>query len=142
MSTEDILKRLREYQKSDEGFAHELQLSLADIVFERLGDLEWTQAQLAHAAGMKESFVSRILHAEESNCTFKTAGRLLRAMGVRARLRIQEKEAVSVSSISTITIGAVEALEFDKEETYGQTIPFPQAHLTTAEIGHWEAAVG
>ena len=49
--------------------------------------MRWTQHELANAAQMKESFVSRILDAEAANCTFKTAGRILLALGIRARLR-------------------------------------------------------
>lgn len=44
-----------------------------------------TQKQLAEMADMKESFITRIVHAD-SNCTFDVAGRILQALGVKAKL--------------------------------------------------------
>jgi len=44
-----------------------------------------TQKQLAEMADLKESFITRIVHAD-SNCTFDVAGRILQALGVKAKL--------------------------------------------------------
>jgi len=78
----DLLSDLKEYNKTPEAVGMDLRLSLSEIVVRRLAALNWSQAELAKAAGMKASFVSRVIHAS-SNCTFDVAGRLLHALGVR-----------------------------------------------------------
>ena len=84
-SIQGLLEALSELENSPANQGIEIRLSLADIVLRRLRELGMTQAELARKAGMKESFVNRIVHAN-SNCTFEVAGRLLFAVGVKAEL--------------------------------------------------------
>jgi hypothetical protein len=45
-----------------------------------------TQRRVAEEAGVKELFITRLIHSA-ANCTFDTAGRILFALGVRAELK-------------------------------------------------------
>src|SRR5438067_799702 len=83
--TPDLLKILDDFNRHPESRGYDLRLSLAAIIMRRMKTKNWTQKQLAEAAGMKPSFITRILHAD-SNCTFDVAGRLLFALGIRAEL--------------------------------------------------------
>jgi transcriptional regulator with XRE-family HTH domain len=85
MSVQDLRDMLDEFDRTPAASGYELRLGLATIVLGRLDALGWTQKRLADATGMKESFVSRVIHGDQ-NCTFDVAGRLLFALGVRARL--------------------------------------------------------
>lgn len=86
----EILKGLQQafeaQSASADGFAHELELSLATLIRERLGELGWTQRKLAERAGVQESYLSRLLVGEH-NPTFGTAGKLLQALEVKAEIR-------------------------------------------------------
>jgi len=85
MSVQDLRDMLEEFDRTPAGHGYELRMSLATLVLRRLDALGWTQRQLAEAAGMKEPFVSRVIHGDQ-NCTFDVAGRLLFALGIKARL--------------------------------------------------------
>ncbi len=84
-NTQDLLKLLDDFQDSPEALGHELRLDLAELILKTLRQKRWTQKQLAQAARMKPSFINRIVHGA-SNCTFDVAGRLLFALGLKARL--------------------------------------------------------
>jgi transcriptional regulator with XRE-family HTH domain len=81
----ELLRLLNEFRNSADGAGHQLRLDLADLVIAKLREKGWTQKQLADATGMKESFVTRIIHSN-SNCTFGVAGRILFALDVKATL--------------------------------------------------------
>jgi len=81
-----IRQLLDEFEGTPESRGYDLRLSLADLVLERLSELGWTQRRLAEEAGMRESFVSRVIHAD-SNWTCDVAGRILFALEVRAELK-------------------------------------------------------
>ena len=85
MSDDSILDAMREHAQSPEGHALELGLSFSELVLERLDELGWTQKRLAEKSGMKEAFISRLVHSDV-NWTRDTAGRLLHALDIRARL--------------------------------------------------------
>ena len=84
-STQDLLRILDDFRSKPESRGYDLRLSLAEIVLRQLRTKGWTQKQLADAAGMKPSFLTRIIHGS-SNCTFDVAGRILFALGVHAEL--------------------------------------------------------
>ncbi len=63
----------------------QLRLNLAEIILRYLRLNDWTQRDLASATSFKDSFISRLLHSN-ANCTFDTAGRVLFALGVDARI--------------------------------------------------------
>src|SRR5215213_8417542 len=81
----DLMNALAEFESTPQSRGYDLRLSLSALVLKHLKAKGWTQKQLADAARMKESFVTRVIHAD-SNCTFDVAGRLLFALGVRAHL--------------------------------------------------------
>lgn len=81
----ELLDDLSQFESTPEAVGYELRLDLADIVLRRLRELGWTQAQLADAAHMQSPFVTRIVHSAQ-NCTFDVAGRLLHALGAKAKL--------------------------------------------------------
>ena len=81
----DILKALDEYHQTPESRGMKLRLDLAEIVLRHLKQNDWTQKELARKTSFKDSFISRLLHSD-ANCTFETAGRILFALGVEAKL--------------------------------------------------------
>jgi plasmid maintenance system antidote protein VapI len=81
----DLLKDLEAFESTPESRGYDLRLDLAQIVLRHLKEKGWTQKALADAAGMKAPFLTRIIHAAQ-NCTFDVAGRLLFALGIRAKL--------------------------------------------------------
>lgn len=91
----NVLAILESFKQKPESRGYGLRLDLAQIVGAAMEEKGWTQKQLAEAAGMKESFVTRIMHAHQ-NCTLDSVGRILFALGVGAELRIKS-EAVTRS---------------------------------------------
>lgn len=84
--TQNILHSLREYEETVlESRGLEFRLNLAEIVIRQLRSLGWTQRDLASETGMKESFISRVLHSN-ANCTLDTIGKLFFALGINARI--------------------------------------------------------
>lgn len=82
-SLRDRVERAREsFNESPQSIGLRFRLDLSRLVCDALDAKSWTQRDLAREAGMKESFVSRIINAD-SNCTFDVAGRLLFALGIR-----------------------------------------------------------
>ena len=81
----DILKALDEYHQTPESRGIKLRLNLAQIILRHLKENNWTQKELARKTSFKDSFISRLLHSD-ANCTFETAGRILYALGVEAKL--------------------------------------------------------
>ena len=83
---QDILQALEEYEKTcPASVGVGLRLDLAEIVLRNLRRKGWSQRTLARETGLKESYISRVLHSN-ANCTFETAGNLLFALGIRAQL--------------------------------------------------------
>lgn len=82
----EMLQELETFEKTDEAAAIELRTSFTKILIEHLRKKEWTQRQLAEAAGVKESYISRVLHGE-CNCTFDTAAKLLLALDAKVEFR-------------------------------------------------------
>ena len=113
-SVKDLRKVLADFERTPESRGFDLRLALADLVIRHLRRKGWTQKKLAEEAGMKESFVTRIIHAEQ-NCTFDVAGRLLFGLDVRANLIEEHPEATSPS------------LKFVSHETRVSAAPFHYA---------------
>lgn len=81
-------KKLSEYSKSSEGISLELRLSFAEMIYAELDRKGWTQRKLCQESGMADAVVSNILHGDR-NFTVDTAGKLLSAIGLRARFTEQ-----------------------------------------------------
>lgn len=88
----ELSERCRDYQKTHEYWAMQLRLDLADLLTDHLRETGITQRELAAACGMKESFLSRIIHSD-SNCTFDVAARVLHSIGVKPQLVDRDKHA-------------------------------------------------
>jgi len=73
---------LNDFRERSDSVGFYFRLNLMSLLCELMDEKDWTQKQLANAADMQESFVSRVINAE-SNCTFDVAGRLLFSLGVR-----------------------------------------------------------
>src|SRR5579862_4261332 len=84
-NTQDLLKALRSFKETPESFGLQLRLSLSEIILTQLELKGWTQKRLAEQAGVKEPVITRMVHADQ-NCTLDSAGRVLSALGVRAKL--------------------------------------------------------
>ena len=89
--TNKILKTLEEFEKTEPSFTLELQLSLSELVLCQLENRKWSPQKLAEETGLKESYISRVLDGD-ANCTLKTVGKLLHALGVRAKIRESEED--------------------------------------------------
>ena len=82
---QDILTALDEYHQTPESRGMKLRLNLAEIILRHLKENNWTQKELARKTSFKDAFISRLLHSD-TNCTFETAGRILFALGIEAKL--------------------------------------------------------
>lgn len=111
-TTRELLDNLSHFERQPESAGFDLRWDLAEMILRELARKGWTQKQLADAAGMKESFITRIVHGA-SNCTFEVAGRILFALQVKAKLI--EDEALEQAS----TAPARHHLTFLQESTNG-----------------------
>jgi transcriptional regulator with XRE-family HTH domain len=84
-STQDILRVLDEYKRKPESYGLKLRLNLAELVIQQLNSNGWSQRDLAQKTGLKEAYISRILHSD-ANCTFESAGKILFALGIKVAL--------------------------------------------------------
>ncbi len=78
-----VVRALDGFNDNPQSVGMRFRLDLSKLICDALDAKGWTQRDLAREAGMKESFVSRVVNAD-SNCTFDVAGRLLFALGARA----------------------------------------------------------
>lgn len=85
-TNDDLLQLVDDLNARAEGSGLKLRLDLSGLILQRLRLLKWRQRDLARATGLKESFVSRVLHSN-ANCTLDTVARLLHALGVQGELR-------------------------------------------------------
>ena len=83
--TDLIQKEIDKVDSTAEGSSLDLRLDLSSLICKKLAENKWTQKELAHRVGMKESLLNRIIHGA-SNCTFETAGRILFALGIKGQL--------------------------------------------------------
>ena len=111
-----ILAALETYKQTPESVGLELRLSLSQTILRHLKAKGWTQSKLAKKTGMKEPFISRVLHSN-ANCTLDTAGKLLFALGIRARF----EETVSGATHSTLRIADYKC-QGDTDGPSGKTI--------------------
>jgi len=88
---QDLRNTIKDFESTPESRGLALRTSLAVLVLHRLKEKGWSQKQLAESAGMKESFISRIIYAN-SNCTFDVAGRILFALDVTAEIVPAQKK--------------------------------------------------
>jgi len=120
---DNILASLHEHDQSAQGYGHSLRLDFSRLVVESIDRLGWSQRQLARSSGLRESYISRIVHGE-ANFTLDTVGAVLHALGVRPLL-VGESATVSTKSDSRI-----DTPEF-VESTNGKVITSYQASVTT-----------
>jgi transcriptional regulator with XRE-family HTH domain len=78
----NILAALADFEKTSDSVGVEFRVSLSEIVIRHLRIRKWNQRQLAEATGLKESYISRVLHSN-ANCTLDTIGTLFFALGIR-----------------------------------------------------------
>ncbi len=113
----DILKALDEYHQTPESHGMKLRLNLAQIILRHIKENNWTQKELATKTSFKDSFISRLLHSD-ANCTFETAGRILFALGVEAKL---EEVRATHSSMEMDSSGHTQAFS-RQDQTDGKKI--------------------
>jgi plasmid maintenance system antidote protein VapI len=92
----DWLDEMEKFDNTAEGRGYDLRLDLADIILQHLAEKKWTQASLARAAGMKPSFLTRIIHGSQ-NFTADVAGRILFALGAKAKLMEIHEDAEEIA---------------------------------------------
>ncbi len=113
----DILRELDEYHQTPESHGIKLRLNLAEIILRHIKEKNWTQKELARKTSFKDSFISRLLHSD-ANCTFETAGRILFALGVEAKL---EEVRATHSSMEMDSSGHTQAFS-RQDQTDGKKI--------------------
>jgi transcriptional regulator with XRE-family HTH domain len=128
---DELLRGLEEFKKTPQNAGYDLRLDLADIILRHVDGIHLTQAQLARSAGMKPSFVNRLVHAD-SNATFDVAGRIFTALGIKAALI--EVAGESVASTLPARGTAVHQNSIRTGTVYAQEIANKQAVLETREI--------
>ena len=96
-STQDILRVLNEYKRKPESYGLKLRLNLAELVIQQLNSNGWSQRDLAQETGLKEAYISRILHSD-ANCTFESAGKILFALEIKVAL-LPESEWTSTDDL-------------------------------------------
>ena len=114
---QDILKALDQYHQTPESRGMKLRLNLAEIILRHIKENNWTQKELARKTSFKDSFISRLLHSD-ANCTFETAGRILFALGVEAKL---EEVRASHSSMAMDSSGHTQTFS-RQDHTNGKEI--------------------
>lgn len=127
-TVEEILEDLKQFEEDPESRGVQLRLNLAEIVIRSLRAKGWTQRQLADEAGMKESYVSRVLHSA-ANCTFDSAGKLLFALDVSASI-MESSETQEVTTDDSSEGGTFLVL-MDQEFADGEEIE--ESSSTTEE---------
>jgi len=149
---ESILKGIEEVSDSPEGYALDLRMILADLIMAKLDERGMTQSQLAQLTGWKDSFVSRLIHAD-ANCSTETAGRALHALGLNpASIRkiflennteipvmfhnVLVYKATTMPSKQTGTIDDQEKIPYTKEEVHTKT----QSEKTATAEKSWGQA--
>lgn len=121
----DVLKQLRDeiaaFQDSPQGYAARLRHELARITLEQLRQLSWSQSQLALAAEMSESSISRLIHSK-TNWETETAGRVLHAM--RALPSLTVKRVLDGGDQLQLTISKVGTTNGKEEIVYKEAKRF------------------
>lgn len=80
-----IQEMQREADNNPELDGLSLRFDLAQIILTRMDHLGWNQKTLADKVPMKDAQLSRIIHSRQ-NCVLSVAARILRALGLEARL--------------------------------------------------------
>ena len=96
INSQELHKIIDDFDNTPQGCGFSLRLDLSDIIVRKLSGNGVTQQKLAHAAGMKPPQITRLIHAS-TNCTFDTAGRILHALGIKAKL-VEAKEPAIVQT--------------------------------------------
>ena len=86
MSVKELHRLREEYRRTSDSYGHELRLSFAEIVVDKLRELGWTQKALSQKLRVSEPQISRLLNGDH-NWTSESAGRILFALGVRAHVK-------------------------------------------------------
>lgn len=89
------------YESEPRKNGFDLRDDLSVIIVEQCAKHNWTQKELAKKAGMRESYISRLIHSN-ANCTFDVAGRVLHALGLDATLKTKMKTTLAASVAPTI----------------------------------------
>jgi transcriptional regulator with XRE-family HTH domain len=85
----NIDQTIEKFDKTADSIGVDLRLDFADLIIHGLKQKKWSQKELADRVGLKESYISRLIHSN-ANCTFETVGRILHAFDMRAELSIRK----------------------------------------------------
>ena len=84
---QELQNEFSAYSHTPEMAGYDLRLDLSYIIVTQLDAKGWSQKQLAEAAGVPEQTITRLVHSA-SNCGFELAGKILFALGVKAKLEL------------------------------------------------------
>ncbi len=98
----DLQRIVDSFLDEPESAGYELRLNLSELIVEGMHRRDWSQRQLAEAAGVKESYITRLIHAD-ANCTFESAGNVLFALGIRAKLGEVTLPTTSIAGVTYLT---------------------------------------
>ena len=83
---DELTNFLEEFDESPQGYGTQLRLDFAEIIWSSLVQKKWSQRRLSEQSGLADSVISNLVHGNK-NCTLDTIGRVLHALGTRAKLR-------------------------------------------------------
>lgn len=84
---DELMQSLQDFESLPDAIALDLKLDFSEIVIQSLRNKGWTQKQLADATGMKEAYISRIVHADQ-NCTLAVIGKICHALDIKPKLQV------------------------------------------------------
>lgn len=88
---QDILATLDAYDRDPESCGIDARLVFSRIVLRQLAVRGWSQRELAKRTGLKDAYISRVVHSDQ-NCTFDSFGRILFAFGIDAKQVLLERD--------------------------------------------------
>ena len=97
----NLQKTLADHEQDPLSTGMELRVGFAKLVLDEMDRKKWNQRTLAKAAGMKPSFISRVIHSD-SNCTFEVAGRILHALGITSEFSRRDPAVVCERKIEVL----------------------------------------
>lgn len=80
-----VMNKLNGFKQTPASGGLDLRIDLAEIILGHLGEDGLTQSHLAELASVTPQQITRIIHSS-TNCTFDTAGRILRALKMKGKL--------------------------------------------------------
>ena len=114
----DLEKGLNEFENTYQAISLDLKLDFSELVIKGLRKKKWTYTQLAEAIITKNSYINRVVHADQ-NCTLDVIGRICYALDIKPKL-INLNETRISSKLMVAETGKLTIKSIKSGESYGQ----------------------